>query len=72
MAWAECKGCEAPVHWRARRGAKLADYRCPCGGELASAKAPKDKEKWARRQYARLASLLHIKQQMDAQAKVTA
>ena len=35
MAWAKCKSCGRDVHWRATRGARLADLSCPsCGGEL--------------------------------------
>lgn len=35
MAWAVCRQCGADVHWPARRGARLADQRCPtCWGGL--------------------------------------
>lgn len=36
MAWATCQSCGKAVHWRARRGCRLADIRCTCGGELRS------------------------------------
>lgn len=29
-----CKDCRREVRVRSTRGARLADYRCPCGGEL--------------------------------------
>lgn len=34
MAHAVCASCGQERHWRAGRGARLSDLRCPCGGEL--------------------------------------
>ena len=34
MSRAVCATCGRMTHWSASRGARLADLRCPCGGEL--------------------------------------
>ncbi len=35
MSYAICVDCGAKVHWRAKRGTRLEDQRCPhCGGKL--------------------------------------
>lgn len=35
MATAACENCRHLIHWRARRGNRLADHSCPtCGGKL--------------------------------------
>jgi hypothetical protein len=37
MATAICLQCGAPCRWSARRGTRLADQRCACGGALRQA-----------------------------------
>lgn len=39
MAWATCTECGDEVWWRNRRGARLADHRCACGGTLRASRA---------------------------------
>lgn len=37
MPTAICEDCQKEHHWRAQRGARLADLRCECGGRLRRA-----------------------------------
>ena len=37
MPYAICKICNKPLDWKASRGSRLADLKCPCGGELKKA-----------------------------------
>jgi len=39
MANAICVKCGKERHWKASRGARLADHRCRCGGKLRAVKA---------------------------------
>lgn len=36
MSTAICIACGSEVRWRASRGARLAEIRCKCGGELTA------------------------------------
>lgn len=38
MPTAICKTCHKTRNWRNRRGVRLADLRCECGGELTRAR----------------------------------
>lgn len=40
MAWATCNDCGSKVHWSAKRGTRLADLRCRCGGTLRAWRRP--------------------------------
>lgn len=37
-----CEDCQKEHHWRAQRGARLADQRCECGGRLRRAAGRSD------------------------------
>lgn len=46
MAWAICDQCKTEVSWKAGRGARLKDLKCPtCGGQLRSKAAGRTMEK---------------------------
>lgn len=45
MAWAVCVDCKEQKYWRAKRGARLKDFRCDaCGGKLKKDLRGWDKE----------------------------
>lgn len=37
MPMAICTTCDTPLYWRNQRGARLADMRCYCGGQVVAA-----------------------------------
>lgn len=42
MAWAFCLVCGKEVRWSARRGSKIEDFRCECGGRLRGKRVQRD------------------------------